>query len=180
MKSLLQKFLHNLYSINWRWCLLHFIFVFLNSRGRYMACISGVTYKHFCMHHACISGVKKGAMHIICHYDIFWETFVEKNGYLNSSWEKIQFQKQNRLKRSPETEVMIISKSTKFQRFFRKWLYCFQNFIQNLFGYYSLQEDKVDTCGNINDAYTSSDLCRQLDLQQNLQRAQICTVARSS
>jgi hypothetical protein len=35
-------------------------------------------------------------------------------------------------------------------------------------------------CGNINDASTSLDLCRHLHLQQNLQRAQTCIVARSS
>ena len=75
---------------------------------------------------------------------------------------------------------MIISKSTKFQRFFRKRLDSFQNFIQNLFGYYSLQEDKVDMCGNINDAYTSSNPYRHLHLQQNIQRAQTFIVARSS
>jgi hypothetical protein len=38
-------------------------------------------------------------------------------GYLNSSRENIQFQKTNCLKRSPESEVMIILKSTKFQHF---------------------------------------------------------------
>jgi hypothetical protein len=38
-------------------------------------------------------------------------------GYLNSSRENIQFQKKNRLKQSPEREVMIVSKSTKFQHF---------------------------------------------------------------
>ena len=48
--------------------------------------------------------------------------FSEKNlqkqiEYLNSSWENIQFQKQNRPKRSPESEVMIILKSTKFHHF---------------------------------------------------------------
>ena len=75
---------------------------------------------------------------------------------------------------------MIVLKSTKFHCFFRKQPHGFQNFIQNLFGYYSLQEDKVDMCGNINDAYTSSDPCRHLHIQQNLQRAQTCTVARSS
>jgi hypothetical protein len=75
---------------------------------------------------------------------------------------------------------MIVSKSTKFQFFFRKRPYGFQNFIQNLFGYYSLQEDKVDMCENINDAYTSSDPCKHLHLQQNLQREQTCTIARSS
>jgi hypothetical protein len=35
-------------------------------------------------------------------------------------------------------------------------------------------------CGNINDVYTSLDLYRHLHLQQNIQRAQTCTVARSS
>jgi hypothetical protein len=40
-------------------------------------------------------------------------------GYLNSSWENIQFQKPNHLKWSPVSEVMIILKSTKFQRFSR-------------------------------------------------------------
>ena len=43
----------------------------------------------------------------------------KKIGYLNSSRENIQFRKKNRLKRSPESEVRIISKSTKFQRFSR-------------------------------------------------------------
>jgi hypothetical protein len=41
----------------------------------------------------------------------------KKIGYLNSSRENIQFQKKNRPKRSPGSEVMIILKSTKFQRF---------------------------------------------------------------
>jgi hypothetical protein len=75
---------------------------------------------------------------------------------------------------------MIIFKINKISAFFWKRPHGFQNFIQTLFGYYSLQEDKVDMCGNINDAYTSSDPCRHLHLQQNLQRAQTCTVARSS
>jgi hypothetical protein len=35
-------------------------------------------------------------------------------------------------------------------------------------------------CGTINDSSTSSDLCIHLHLQQNLQRAQTCIVARSS
>jgi hypothetical protein len=35
-------------------------------------------------------------------------------------------------------------------------------------------------CGNINDAYTSSDPYRHIHLQQNLQIAQTCTVVRSS
>jgi hypothetical protein len=35
-------------------------------------------------------------------------------------------------------------------------------------------------CGHLNNASTSLDLCRHLHLQQNLQRAQTCTVARSS
>ena len=56
----------------------------------------------------------------------------------------------------------------------------FQNFIQTLFGYFSLQEDKVDMCRHLNGAYTSSNPCRHLHLQQNLQRAQTCTIARSS
>jgi hypothetical protein len=34
-------------------------------------------------------------------------------------------------------------------------------------------------CGNINDASTSSDPCKHLHLQQNLQRAQTWTVVRS-
>jgi hypothetical protein len=38
-------------------------------------------------------------------------------GYLNSSQENIQFQKTNHPKRSPESEVMIILKSTKFLHF---------------------------------------------------------------
>jgi hypothetical protein len=39
-------------------------------------------------------------------------------GYLNSSWENIQFQKNNCPKWSLESEVMIILKSTKFHHFF--------------------------------------------------------------
>jgi hypothetical protein len=35
-------------------------------------------------------------------------------------------------------------------------------------------------CGHLNGASTSSYPCRHLHLQQNLQRAQTCTVARSS
>jgi hypothetical protein len=41
----------------------------------------------------------------------------KKNGYLNSSWENIQFQKKNRPKWSPKSEVIIILKSTKVQHF---------------------------------------------------------------
>ena len=51
---------------------------------------------------------------------IFSEKKLQKKiGYLNSSQENIQFQKTNRLKRSPESEVMIVLKSTKFQHFSR-------------------------------------------------------------
>ena len=75
---------------------------------------------------------------------------------------------------------MIILKSTKFHHFYGNGRMVFKNFIQFFFGYYSLQEDKVDMCGNINGAYISSDPCRHLHLLQNLQRAQTCTVARSS
>jgi hypothetical protein len=50
---------------------------------------------------------------------IFYKINLQKQiGYLNSSRENIQFQKKNRPKRSPESEVMIILKSTKFQHFF--------------------------------------------------------------
>jgi hypothetical protein len=35
-------------------------------------------------------------------------------------------------------------------------------------------------CGHLTGASTSSDPCRHLHLQQNLQRAQTCTVVRSS
>ena len=35
-------------------------------------------------------------------------------------------------------------------------------------------------CENINDTYTSLDLCRHLHLQQNFQRAQTCTIVMSS
>jgi hypothetical protein len=50
--------------------------------------------------------------------------FSEKNllkqiGYLNSTRENIQFQKNNRPKWSPESEVLIVLKSTKFQHFSR-------------------------------------------------------------
>jgi hypothetical protein len=71
-------------------------------------------------------------------------------------------------------------KINKISAFFWKRPHGFQNFIQNLFGYYSLQEYKVDMCANINDAHTSSDMCRHLHLQKNLQRAQTCTVVKSS
>ena len=49
---------------------------------------------------------------------IFSEKNLQKQiGYLNSSRENIQFKKKKCLKRSFGTEVMIISKSTKFQHF---------------------------------------------------------------
>jgi hypothetical protein len=49
---------------------------------------------------------------------IFSEKNLQKQiGYLNSSRENIQFQKTNRLKQSPESEVIIVLKSTKFQHF---------------------------------------------------------------
>jgi hypothetical protein len=51
---------------------------------------------------------------------IFYEKHFHKQiGYLNSSQENIQFQKTNRPKRSPGSEVTIILKSTKLQRFSR-------------------------------------------------------------
>jgi hypothetical protein len=57
----------------------------------------------------------------LCNSDsilIFYEHNLQKQiGYLNSSWEIIQFQKTNRPKWSPESEVMIFLKSTKFQHF---------------------------------------------------------------
>jgi hypothetical protein len=145
-----------------------------------MECILGVTCRHFCMHHACISGDKKRAVHIRRHYDIFCEKFAETNWIFEFPLRKYPISKKNRPKRSLESEVMIISKSTKFQRFFWKRPHGFQNFIQNLFGYFSLQKDKVDMCGHLNGAYTSSYLCRHLHLQQNIQQAQTCKVARSS
>ena len=49
---------------------------------------------------------------------IFFEHNLQKQfGYLNSSRENIQFKKTNRPKQSPGSEVKIILKSTKFQRF---------------------------------------------------------------
>jgi hypothetical protein len=112
---------------------------------------------------------------------IFSEQNLQKQiGHLNSSRENIQFQNKNRLKQSSGNEVMIVLKSTKFQFFFRKQPHGFQSFIQTLFGSFSLQEEKVDMCGNINGASTPSDPCRHLHLQQNIQRAQTCTIARSS
>jgi hypothetical protein len=49
---------------------------------------------------------------------IFFEKHLQKQiGYLNSSWENIQFQKKNRPKWSLESEVMIVLKSTKVQHF---------------------------------------------------------------
>jgi hypothetical protein len=51
---------------------------------------------------------------------IFSEKYLQKQiGYLNSLWENIQFQKNNRLKQSPESEVMIVLQSTRFQHFSR-------------------------------------------------------------
>jgi hypothetical protein len=121
----------------------------------------------------------KRELHTLDLIMIFYEHYFHKQiGYLNSSRENIQFQKS--IKSTNVGKVMIILKSTKFQRFFRKRLHDFLNFIQTLFGYFSLQEDKVDMCGNINGAYTSPDPCIHLHLQQNLQRAQTCTIARSS
>jgi len=67
-------------------------------------------------------------------------------------------------------------KINKISMFFRKRSHGFQSFIQNLFGYCSLQEDKFDMCGHLNDAYTSSYPCRHLHIQW----AQTCTIARSS
>jgi hypothetical protein len=112
---------------------------------------------------------------------IFSEQNLQKQiGYLNSSQENIQFQKKN----SPEMESKKRSydhfKINKISAFFRKRPHDFQSFIQTLFGSSSLQEEKVDMCRHINGASTSSDPCRHLHLQQNLQRAQACTVARSS
>jgi hypothetical protein len=49
---------------------------------------------------------------------IFYDKHLQKKiGYLNFSRENIQFQKKNRPIRSLGTEVMIVSKSTKFQHF---------------------------------------------------------------
>jgi hypothetical protein len=102
---------------------------------------------------------------------IFFEKNLQKKiGYLNSSWENIQFQKKNRPKRSPESEVMIILKSTQFQRFSENSRTVFK----------ISSKIYLDMCGNINDTYTSLYPCRHLHLQQNLQRAQTCTVVRSS
>jgi hypothetical protein len=75
---------------------------------------------------------------------------------------------------------MIVLKLTKFQHFSGNDRTVFKISSIFFFGYYSLPEDKVDMCVNINDAYTSSDLFRHLHLQQNLQRAQNCIVARFS
>jgi hypothetical protein len=51
---------------------------------------------------------------------IFYDHNLHKQfGYLNSSWENIQFQKNNRSKWSLGSEVMIVLKSTKFQHFSR-------------------------------------------------------------
>jgi hypothetical protein len=49
---------------------------------------------------------------------IFYENKLQKKiGYLNFSQKNIQFQKNNGLKRSPRSQVMIVLKSTKFQCF---------------------------------------------------------------
>jgi len=82
-----------------------------------MACISGVTCRHFSMRNACISRDKKGATHIRLNYDIFLETFAETNWIFEFLSGKYQFQKTNHPKQSPRSEVMIVLKSTKFQRF---------------------------------------------------------------
>ena len=71
-------------------------------------------------------------------------------------------------------------KINKISVVFRKRLYNFQSFIQTSFGYSSLQKENVYMCGHLTDASTSSDPCKHLHLQQNLQRAQTCTVARPS
>jgi hypothetical protein len=50
---------------------------------------------------------------------IFSEKILQKQiGFLNSTRENIQFQKNNYPKQSPESEFMIVLKSTKFQHFF--------------------------------------------------------------
>jgi hypothetical protein len=53
-------------------------------------------------------------------------------GYLNSSWENIQFHKKNHLKRSPGSEVMIVLKSTKSTFFFLETAARFSKFHPNL------------------------------------------------
>ena len=83
-----------------------------------MACISGVTCKYFSMHNAYISRDKKGAVHVRLHYDIFGEIFVETNWIFEFLSRKYPISKKNPSKWSPESEVMIILKSTKFQHFF--------------------------------------------------------------
>ena len=62
----------------------------------------------------------------------------------------------------------------------RKPPHGFQSFIQTLFGSSLLQEEKLDMCGHLNGASTQSYPCRHLHIQRNLQRAQTCTVVRSS
>jgi hypothetical protein len=72
---------------------------------------------------------------------IFSEKILQKQiGYLNSSRENIQFQKQNRPKLSPESEVMIVLKSTKFQHFSGndRTVFKISFKISFLFGYFSL------------------------------------------
>jgi hypothetical protein len=69
-----------------------------------------------CMH---LRRPKRGS-HTSDSIMIFYEKNLQKQiGYLNSSRKNIQFQKKNRLKRSPGSEVMSILKSTKFQHFSR-------------------------------------------------------------
>jgi hypothetical protein len=74
---------------------------------------------------------------------------------------------------------MIVSKSTKFQRFSGNGHTVFKISSKIYLDIIHYKKIKY-MCGNINDAYTSLDLCRHLHLQQNIQRAQTCTVTRSS
>jgi len=70
------------------------------------------------MHHACLLGEKMRAVHIRFNYDTFEKQLQKQIGYLNSSRKNIQFQKNNHSKWTLGSEVMIILKSTKFQRLF--------------------------------------------------------------
>ena len=126
----------NLYSINWRWCLLHFRFVFWNSCGRYVACILGVTCRHFSMRNACISRDKKGAAHIRLNYDILWSQFAETNCMFEFLLGKYPISKNKSSKMESGKWSYDLFKINKISACFRKRPHGFQNFIQTLVGYY--------------------------------------------
>ena len=87
---------------------------------------------------------------------IFYDHNLHKKiGHLNLSRENIQFQKTNHPKQSPRSEVMIVLKSTKFQRFSGNGRLVFKissKIYLDIFHYRKIKW----MCRHINGSYTSS------------------------